>query len=55
MLPAAWGEYAKRGIFMRNKIAAVLVSAAMLTALTGCQKEIAVEELPILNYTAPEQ
>ena len=40
---------------MRNKIAAVLVSAAMLTALTGCQKEIAVEELPVLNYTAPEQ
>ncbi len=38
---------------MKYKVFAALVSAVMLTAFTGCQKEIEIKELPVLNYTAP--
>lgn len=40
---------------MKYKVFAALVSAVMLTAFTGCQKEIEIEEKPILNYTAPAE
>ncbi len=40
---------------MKYKVFAALVSAVMLTAFTGCQKEIEIKELPILNYTAPAE
>ena len=40
---------------MKYQVLAALVSAVMLTAFTGCQKEIEIEEKPILNYTAPEE
>ncbi len=40
---------------MKYRVFAALVSAVMLTAFTGCQKEIEIEELPILNYTAPAE
>ncbi len=40
---------------MKYKVFAALVSAVMLTAFTGCQKEIEIKELPVLNYTAPAE
>ncbi len=40
---------------MKHQFFAALVSAVMLTAFTGCQKEIEIEEKPILNYTAPAE
>ncbi len=40
---------------MRRNIFAAVVGAVMLTAMTGCQKEIEIEEKPILNYTAPTE
>ncbi|MBR4101734.1 MAG: peptidylprolyl isomerase [Oscillospiraceae bacterium] len=40
---------------MRYRVMAALVSAMMLTAVTGCKKEIEITEKPILNYTAPAE
>ncbi len=40
---------------MKYKVFAALVSAVMLTAFTGCQKDIEIKELPVLNYTAPAE
>ncbi len=40
---------------MKYKVLAACICAAMLTAFTGCQKEIEIEEKPVLNYTAPKE
>lgn len=40
---------------MKHRMLAAVVSAVMLAGFTGCQKQVEIEEKPILNYTAPAE